>query len=125
MRRHRRLDLTLGDPLEVDVLFRDSHMSFGGAETVIHEYTVQAAVDRGSGRIMRIEATPRALPFVECPAAAASAAQLAGTGIDEVRENVRREFVGPSTCTHLNDTLRSLEDVGGLLEVLQASGSTG
>jgi hypothetical protein len=32
---------------------------------------------------------------------------------------VRERFAGPSTCTHLNDTMRSLEDVGGLLTALQ------
>jgi hypothetical protein len=33
---------------------------------------------------------------------------------------VRDTFTGPTTCTHLNDTLRSLEDVGALLEHLGA-----
>jgi hypothetical protein len=31
---------------------------------------------------------------------------------------VRAEFTGITTCTHLNDTLRSLEDVEALAPVL-------
>jgi Protein of unknown function (DUF2889) len=34
----------------------------------------------------------------------------------DVRNRVRTEFVGVTTCTHLNDTLRSLGDVGALLD---------
>ena len=118
MRRHRRLDLTSGDPLEVDVLFRDSHMSFGGAETIIHEYTVRASVEPTSLRIRDIEAVPHALPFLECPAAADSAPRLAQSAVTGLREKVMQEFLGPTTCTHLNDTLRSLEDVSGLARTL-------
>jgi len=118
MRRHRRLDLTSSDPLDVDVLFRDSHMSFGGAETIIHEYTVRATVEPTSLRIRDIEAVPHALPFVECPAAADSAPRLAQSAVAGLREKVMQEFLGPTTCTHLNDTLRSMEDVSGLVRIL-------
>ena len=54
------------------------------------------------------------LPWMECPGAVASAERLSGMPIAELRTRVRREFTGTSTCTHLNDTLRSLGD----LEVL-------
>lgn len=33
------------------------------------------------------------------------------------RNRIRTEFVGTSTCTHLNDTLRSLGDLGALLDL--------
>jgi hypothetical protein len=39
---------------------------------------------------------------------------------DGLRRTVSKTFTGPSTCTHLNDTLRSMEDVGALMDRLQA-----
>ena len=66
--------------------------------------------------------TPRVLPYVECPSAAASAARLAGQDLDALRERVRADFVGTTTCTHLNDLLRSLEDVRALWAVYRDGG---
>jgi hypothetical protein len=34
--------------------------------------------------------------------------------VADLRRRVRQEFTGVSTCTHLNDLLRSLADVGAL-----------
>jgi len=115
MRRHRRLDLVHGDGhLVADVLFRDSHVSDEGEETIVHEYTIRAAIDPAALRFEAIDARAHALPFVECNDAAASARRLAGRPVADLRPRVRAEFVGASTCTHLNDTLRSLEDVAAL-----------
>jgi hypothetical protein len=36
-----------------------------------------------------------------------------------LRRRVREEFLGIGTCTHLNDTLRALADVGPLIAVLR------
>ena len=78
MRRRRRLDV-FGDALvHVDVFFRDSHMDADGIERAVHEYTVAVTVDRASMRVVTCEATPRVLPWLECPEAAASAGRLAG-----------------------------------------------
>jgi hypothetical protein len=63
-------------------------------------------------------AQARVLPWMECPQAVASASRVAGMAIGELRGRVRRELVGVSTCTHLNDTLRSLDDVAVLIPVL-------
>ena len=38
-----------------------------------------------------------------------------------LRPDVRAQFVGPSTCTHLNDVLRGLEDVEWLVHELERS----
>lgn len=113
MRRHRRMDVTESG---VDVLFRDSYMGADGRETVIHEYTVDVEFD--GDRIRSCEATPRALPWVECPAAVASAGRLAGLPLAGLRGHVRRTFTGTSTCTHLNDTLRALEDAPFLRDAI-------
>ncbi|MEE2664023.1 MAG: DUF2889 domain-containing protein [Myxococcota bacterium] len=119
MRRHRRLDLVVeGDVIAADVLFRDSHMAADGRETIVHEYTVKGRIDRERLEIVALEAEPRVLPWVECPLAAASARDLCGQPLQGLRAHVRAELTGRETCTHLNDTLRSLEDVIVLTERL-------
>jgi len=120
VRRRRRIDLSVGDELSVDAMFRDSHFDDDGAESVVHEYALVATIEPATLEITTAEATPRVLPYVECPTAAASAARLISLRLDEVRDLVRREFVGTTTCTHLNDLLRSLEDVRGMLAGLGA-----
>jgi hypothetical protein len=114
MRRHRRLDLALGAKLEADLLFRDSHVDPEGREMLVHEYRVAATIDLQTLVIEAIEATAHALPWVECNPAAASAARLVGRPVRGLRPQVRAEFTGTTTCTHLNDTLRSLADVEAL-----------
>lgn len=99
-------------------MFRDTHVDPNGTATVLHEYTLTATVDAATGSVMSCAAVPRVLPWVECPVAAASAGQLAGRPIAEVRDTVRRELRGVSTCTHLNDLLRSLGDVPHLAATL-------
>jgi hypothetical protein len=120
MRRWRRHDLWHdgADLLHVDTFFRDSHMAPDGVETIIHEYTVTATIDALKMQILQCEATPRVLPFVECPQAAASAGRLAGMKVFGLRPQARAELIGPSTCTHLTDTLRELEDVVALAPLL-------
>jgi hypothetical protein len=112
MRRHRRLDVWLDDgAVAAEGFFRDSHMSGEGVETVLHEYTVHAAFDPGTGRFLSATADAGPLPWPECPAARASAGRLSGVPAEGLRGWVRDTFTGTGTCTHLNDTLRSLEDV--------------
>jgi DUF2889 family protein len=121
MRRHRRLDLRAGASLAVDVLFRDSHVAPDGRETIVHEYSLSAALDPDSLAITEIEATAGALPWVECNPAPASARRLVGHAVADLRPMVRAEFTGTTTCTHLNDTLRSLQDVVTLAPLLARS----
>lgn len=122
MRRRRLLDITpVGDTWEVRAMFRDTHVQPGSDETVLHEYTLEAAVDAASRTFRSCAAVPRVLPWVECPVAAASADRLVGRHVETVREFVRRELRGTSTCTHLNDLLRSLGDTDALVGTLIAS----
>jgi hypothetical protein len=100
--------------LTIDAMFRDSYVTARGVETVVHEYTFRADVDPVTHVVLRAEAVPRALPFAQCPEAAGSAERLVGGGLDDLRARIRAEFVGASTCTHLNDMLRALADVGFL-----------
>jgi hypothetical protein len=117
MRRRRRLDLRGGEPLEADAMFRDTYVQADGTETVLHEYGLWAALDPLTLRIKALEATPRVLPWDECPMAAASASRLVGAPVADVRQRVRQSFSGTSTCTHLNDLLRSLESLVALREI--------
>jgi hypothetical protein len=119
MRRRRRIDVVPpASPheglLAVDAMFRDSYVTAGGVETVVHEYTFTADVDPVTRVVLRAEAIARALPFAQCPEAAGSATRLVGEGLDDLRARIRAEFVGATTCTHLNDMLRAFADVGVL-----------
>jgi len=123
MRRHRRLDLQYLRPtslLVADVLFRDSHVAADGVETIVHEYTVRAEIDPAGLRVARVDAEAHVLPWFECEAAVPSAGRIVGRSVQELRPMVRAELTGPSTCTHLNDTLRSLADVAALAARLGA-----
>lgn len=113
MRRHRRIDLVVdGDRLLANVFFRDNHFAADeGVTRIIHEYQVDAVFDRNSLTLLDLAVQARALPWQECPEALGSASRLIGLNASELRSHVRREFVGITTCTHLNDTLRSLADV--------------
>jgi hypothetical protein len=123
VRRHRRIDVwSDGAHVAVDAFFRDSHLDVHHRETVIHEYLVTATFDPITGAFTACHADPRALPWQECPGAAASAGRLAGVGAADVRAAVRTSFTGPSTCTHLNDTLRALADVAVLARALSETG---
>jgi hypothetical protein len=118
-RRRRRLDIWSEDGVvRVECFFRDSHADRDGEENVVHEYTVRAVVDPETLAVTACDADWGELPFPECPAAAASATRLAGQPTAGLRRWVLKNLDGPSTCTHLNDQLRSFEDVGALLSKL-------
>jgi hypothetical protein len=51
----------------------------------------------------------------------ASAERISGLELSSLRPVVRKEFVGRTTCTHLNDSLRSLADIEALFEELVTS----
>ncbi|HLN18416.1 MAG TPA: DUF2889 domain-containing protein [Acidimicrobiales bacterium] len=122
VRRRRRLDVVAprgADELhQLDIFFRDSHVDAEGLETVLHEYTVHGNVDAATRRIVDLSATAQVLPWTECPGALGSAARLVGEPLEGLRPKVRQEFSGVTTCTHLNDTLRGITDVGVLIEEL-------
>jgi hypothetical protein len=118
MRRRRLVDVGWADPLMVQAMFRDSHRAEDGVETVLHEYSVEASVDPETMEVLDCQATPRSLPWIECPEAADSARRLAGQRVEGLRSFVRENLTGTTTCTHLNDLLRSLTDVAALSQIL-------
>lgn len=119
MRRSRRIDVIEGDVLEVEAMFRDTYVDPSGQESVVHEYELHATLDPDSLVVRRVEAIPRVLPWTECPRAAGSVDRLVGFSTDDVSSRVRTDFTGTSTCTHLNDLLRSLAGVRALIGTLR------
>jgi hypothetical protein len=113
MRRQRMIERT-GN--EVWAMFRDSYARpADGVATVLHEYSVAATLTPDGDRIASCVATPRVLPWLECPSAAGSAGRVMGQPVAGLRALVREELVGTSTCSHLNDLLASLSQAGQLV----------
>jgi hypothetical protein len=114
-RRRRRLDVWHEDGvIQLDSFFRDSHVDGDGRETVVHEYSVRGTVDPLTFAVTSCRAEWGELPFPECPAAAESAARVVGESTGGLRRHVLKTMGGATTCTHLNDQLRSFEDVAAL-----------
>ncbi|WP_239380136.1 DUF2889 domain-containing protein, partial [Frankia sp. CIT1] len=99
-------------------LFRDTFCEADGTQKVIHEYAVRATVDLATGTIRSTSATPHVLPGPDCPVAAASASRLVGQGLLGLRDVLRADLAGPTTCTHLTDQLRALADMHALIPLL-------
>lgn len=128
VRRTRRLDVWLVGPdgggptatagaatlLGVDVHFRDAHQGLDGGPEVLHEYVLAATVDAATLVVRTVAVEARTLPWPECPGALASAQRIVGRRVDDLPGWVRAELAGTSTCTHLNDLLRSLAGVAAL-----------
>lgn len=113
--RRRRIDVWRRSPesetedvIAVEAFFRDTQADDQGAETVVHEYVVTAELEPGSLRFLSCDADVGVLPWTECPSAAASSSRVVGRTPHDLRDFIRETFVGTSTCTHLNDTLRAL-----------------
>jgi hypothetical protein len=127
VRRRRLLDVVApaapDGPHRIDLHFRDSHTGEDAVETVLHEYTVTGTADAASGRIVSVAARAQVLPWLECPGAVASAERIAGMELSSLRPIIRHEFVGRGTCTHLNDSLRSLADIAALARELEPAPS--
>jgi hypothetical protein len=64
-------------------------------------------------------ATPRVLPYPECPGAAPNVTWLLGQPLPELRTKVLEILRGTNCCTHLNDALRALADVAALLPAVR------
>jgi hypothetical protein len=119
-RRHRRMDvIPTRDGVSLDGFFRDVYFGADGP-TSIHEYGYAAELD-DQLVVRMIDVTPGTLPWDECPGAVVSAPWLLGERVGEIDGLVRNRFKGVHTCTHLNDALRTLDDVAALRETLVPS----
>jgi len=120
-RRARRIDVQVGDVIEIDAMFQDSATAPDGSRIAVHEYLVAATADPATGELLTVRADPRVLPYPEeCPLAAVGVDRLAGTPLAELRRAVVDRFRGTAGCTHLNDALRALAEVPVLTRHLLA-----
>ena len=120
MRRVRRVDVTEGrDGTEVaiDAMFRDTYVRGDGVETIIHEYTLLATPGSENRSVLESRATPRVLPYGSVRGGG-ERGRITGMTLPELHSRVRRELHGTSTCTHLNDLLRSVADAEALIALL-------
>lgn len=120
MRRARRIDVYLGDVIEIDSMFQDSSTKPEGGRVAVHEYRVEATADRVTGELLTLNADPRVLPYNECPLAAAGVQKLIGTPLSKLRSVVLEQLRGIDGCTHLNDAMRALAEVPVLVAPLYA-----
>jgi Protein of unknown function (DUF2889) len=121
MRRARRVDVWIDEVVVVEAAFQDSAATPDGKRAALHEYNLSATVDPHTMRLLTIDATPRVLPFPECPGAVANLPKLLGADISSLRQRVLDELPGTLGCTHLNDALRSLAEVPALVGYLRRS----
>lgn len=117
LRRARRIDVARArGEIVVDAFFRDTYFGRDG-EVVLHEYSLCAWLDPDL-TLLEIQATPRVLPFSECPFAAGQVGALVGANAVDLPEVVRDKLGGTAGCTHLNDLLAQLGHLPRLLELL-------
>ena len=120
VRRRRRIDVWEQDGLlAVDVHFRDSHLGLDGPEDILHEYTLAVSIDPDGLVVRSASAAARVLPWPECPAALGSVDRIVGEPLERLRPFVAMKFTGTTTCTHLNDSMRSLAGVQALVAALR------
>ena len=119
-RRRRRLQVWFaGTDIVINDVQRDSYADEDGIEHSLHHWIVSATADSATNTLTKLDVSSGALPWVECPSAAGSAQRLVGLRFDELEHLVAAEFVGITTCTHLNDTLATLSAVPELLARLE------
>jgi hypothetical protein len=121
MRRQRLLDLSERDALHARAILRDTHADGAGRVAALHEYQVIATIDPESFEVREIDVLSGALPSVDCGSAAEGAQAVVGVGVADLQRVVRSTLTGASSCTHLNDVLRSLQDVVPLTDRLRSS----
>jgi Protein of unknown function (DUF2889) len=122
IRRARRIDVTTGSEIVIDSMFQDSSTTPSGGRIGIHEYEVNARANAVSRELTAMSATPRILPYGECPLAAAGIASLVGTPLPDLRDRVLRQLAGVAGCTHLNDAVRALSGAGQLADSARSLG---
>lgn len=99
--------------------FQDS-AAFPGTDLrrLFHEYRGVAVIDPDSFVLEHVEMEFGSLPYPTCPAAAVTPQKLVGRSLREFRTTVIEVLKGTAGCTHLNDSLRTLQDVPALVSTL-------
>ncbi|AZG45499.1 hypothetical protein D7316_02095 [Gordonia insulae] len=120
MRRARRIDVWRdGRDVWVDSMFQDSSTRPVGGRIAVHEYGLTARIDAESMTLVEVTPEPHVLPYAECPLAVFGVDGLIGSPIANLRTTVLERLQGVAGCTHLNDALRALADVGHLVSQIR------
>ena len=119
MRRARRIDVRMDDVIVIDAAFQDSAAKPDGTRAALHEYSLTATADPRTLRLLSLDATPRVLPFAECPGAVRNISRLLDGRLADLRQTVLDELPGTLGCTHLNDALRALAEVPAMVNHLR------
>lgn len=121
MSRRRRIDVVPdGGGFLVTAAFRDQTWEPDGSEAIVHEYELEATLAPGRDGLVlaSVEATPRVIPYPDCPGAASEVDRLVGLPLTSLRARVLEELRGVDSCTHLNDMVRALAELGDLVTAL-------
>ncbi len=99
--------------------FQDSS-AFPGTDLrrLFHEYRGLAVVDPEGFVLEQVEMEFGSLPYTTCHAAALTPEHLVGRSLADFRTTVIDVLKGTRGCTHLNDSLRTLQDVPELVRSL-------
>lgn len=118
--RLRYMDVWRADGMvQVCFGFQDSS-AFPGTDLrqLFHEYRGFAVIEPETMVLQSIRMEYGSLPYHTCPAAASSPQALVGQSVREFRKLVIATLPGTAGCTHLNDALRTLQDVPALVVML-------
>lgn len=120
-RRARWFDLWLeSDGLAFEGGFQDSSTTPKDGRRAVHEYRLDGKVGAEDLCLAALNVHPQVLPYRECPGAAPKAARMIGQNIETFRQQIIEELRGINGCTHLNDMLRALSDMGYLSQKLRS-----
>ena len=118
-RRGRRIDVwRAGDELRIDLHYRDVYRPATRPAMVIHEYSVRGRAEAESLQIREMTTEAHALPWSDCNSVVTSTDGLVGVRLGECDTTVRTRLAGTAGCTHLNDSLRELDEVPALAAAL-------
>ncbi|WP_157098926.1 DUF2889 domain-containing protein [Novosphingobium rosa] len=126
--RLRRTDLWQDDDgFQCSAWFQDSASLPGTLDQriIFHEYALNARFAPDTLALLDIAVDARVLPFSTCRAAPATARKLIGIEARDLRLQVPRLLAGAAGCTHLNDMLRSIQDIEGMRDRLCAEMAAG
>lgn len=122
-RRSRRLDLWREDEvLAIDLHYRDAYRPVDRPGMVVHEYSVRARADPATLTLQQISTEAHALPWATCNSVVSTSDELLGVRLGACDVTVRTRLRGTAGCTHLNDSLRELDEVPTLAAALATKG---
>ena len=102
-----------GDALRVRAELRDQFREPDGTAMALHHYRIELDVERATLVVRDAVATPLALPYDGCLAAAPNLARLVGLRlVAGFTDEARQRLAGEAGCTHLTSLVSDLSIAG-------------